>query len=56
VTGTPAGSTEAQRGATPSAQHGTDRRQLLIASAIALAVMAVLSLVLGWLLAGGAQT
>jgi signal transduction histidine kinase len=52
VTGTPAGSAEAQRGASPSAQHGTDRRQLLIASAIALAVMAALSLVLGWLLAG----
>jgi signal transduction histidine kinase len=44
--------THAQRGGTPAAQHGTDRRQLLIASAIALAVMAVLSLVLGWLIAG----
>jgi signal transduction histidine kinase len=39
-------------GPTPSGQHGTDRRQLLIASGIALAIMAALSLLLGWLVAG----
>ena len=39
-------------GPTPSAQHGTDRRQLLIAAGVALAIMAALSLVLGWLVAG----
>ena len=33
-------------------QHSTDRHQLLIASAIALAIMAGLSLALGWLVAG----
>ncbi len=33
-------------------QHGSDRHQLLIASGIALAIMAGLSLALGWLVAG----
>ena len=33
-------------------QHGSDRHQLLVASGIALAVMAGASLVLGWLVAG----
>src|SRR5882762_7278272 len=33
-------------------QHGSDRHQLLIASAIALAVMGALSLAIGWLVAG----
>jgi hypothetical protein len=44
--------TQGLSGSTPSAQHGTDRRQLLIASGVALAIMAALSLVLGWLVAG----
>jgi signal transduction histidine kinase len=34
------------------AQHGSDRHQLLIASAIALVIMAGLSLAIGWLVAG----
>jgi signal transduction histidine kinase len=42
----------ARSGPSPFAQHGSDRRQLLIASGIALAIMAVLSLALGWLVAG----
>lgn len=39
-------------GVTPAMQHGTDRRQLLIASGVGLSIMAGLSLVLGWLVAG----
>ena len=38
--------------ATGAAQHGTDRHQLLIASGIALGIMGVGALVLGWLAAG----
>jgi signal transduction histidine kinase len=45
----PAGS---QGGASAIAQHGTDVRQLVAGSAIGLAVMVVVSLALGWLIAG----
>ncbi len=47
--------TSAQQAAAPSgiAQHSSDRHQLLIASGIALAIMGALSLLLGWLVAGG---
>ena len=38
--------------ATGITQHGSDRHQLLIASAIALAIMAGVSLAVGWLVAG----
>ena len=38
--------------ATGVTQHSSDRHQLLIASAIALAIMAALSLAVGWLVAG----
>ena len=38
--------------ATGITQHGSDRHQLLVAAAIALAVMAGLSLAVGWLVAG----
>jgi signal transduction histidine kinase len=38
--------------ATGFTQHSSDRRQLLIASAIALAIMALVSLAVGWLVAG----
>ena len=41
-----------QNPTTGIAQHGSDRHQLLIASAIALAIMAGLSLAIGWLVAG----
>jgi hypothetical protein len=46
------GPTQTPSGPTPSAQHGSDRRQLLIASGIGLVIMAALSLVFGWLVAG----
>lgn len=42
----------ASAGSDPAAQQRTYRAQLLIASGIALAVMTVLSVVLGWLMAG----
>ncbi len=45
----PAGS---QGGVAPSAPQGTDLHLPLIASAVGLAVMVVISLVLGWLIAG----
>jgi signal transduction histidine kinase len=38
--------------ATGITQHGSDRHQLLIASAIALPIMALVSLAVGWLVAG----
>jgi signal transduction histidine kinase len=41
-----------QSPATGITQHSSDRHQLLIASAIALAIMAGLSLAVGWLVAG----
>jgi len=41
------------RGSAPAiAQHGTDIRQQVIGSAVSLAVLVVLSLALGWLIAG----
>src|SRR3954469_6148011 len=36
----------------PASQHSVDRRELLVASGVALTVMGVLSLGLGWLVAG----
>ena len=50
VAPTPAGSLP--HPAAGVAQHSSDREQLLIASGIALAIMAGLSLALGWLVAG----
>ncbi len=42
----------AQNPATGITQHGSDRHELLVASAIALAIMAFVSLAVGWLVAG----
>ena len=36
----------------PASQHSVDRRELLVASGVALTVMGALSLGLGWLVAG----
>jgi signal transduction histidine kinase len=41
-----------QNATTGISQHGSDRHQLLIASAIALTIMALVSLAVGWLVAG----
>lgn len=46
----------AQLGAQAGAQHAHDLQQLLIQSAIALAVMAVLAIALGWIVAGRVLT
>ncbi len=51
-TAQPVPSGSLQNPATGITQHSSDRHQLLIASAIALVVMALLSLAIGWLVAG----
>jgi hypothetical protein len=50
ATPVPAGALHNQ--ATGTAQHSSDRHQLVVASVVALAIMAGASLVLGWLVAG----
>jgi hypothetical protein len=52
VTATPVPTGELHNPATGIVQHSSDRHQLVVASGVALAIMAGASLVLGWLVAG----
>jgi hypothetical protein len=52
VTAAPSPSGSAQSAITTVSQYGEDRHQLVLASLIALAILAVLALLLGWLMAG----
>jgi signal transduction histidine kinase len=52
VTAVPISATSPQTASSPATEHGADRHELLIASATALAIMAGVSLVVGWLVAG----
>jgi signal transduction histidine kinase len=52
ITAAPVRVGSAQNATTSITQYGSDRHQLLVASAIAFAIMAGVSLALGWLMAG----
>jgi signal transduction histidine kinase len=52
LTAVPAPAPSLQNPATGITQHSSDRHQLLVASGIALAIMAAASLAVGWLVAG----
>jgi signal transduction histidine kinase len=52
VTAAPSPSGSANSAITTASQYGADRHQLVVASLIALAIVAVIALILGWLMAG----
>lgn len=52
ITATPGPAGSAQHSPTSSTQYGADRHQLVVASALAFAIMAGVSLALAWLVAG----